>query len=302
MQALLWGLHELHSVAVGILFVLLSGVIYGFLQLFLPGKRPQFHLRLRLAVHRNRRTWWHRVFFIPSTGSKRYQATQLTLQGCGIKLDAGSYLAVKHGVMLCAGLLLALVGTIRLLMPETRMQEEYVMIMIGSAAVLAAGYLDHIWLGKLKQLRREKVMRDVDRLSRQLLYYSGLDVNLHNKLRRCLPLASAIREEWYLLIGEWYQGAEFALRNFRERVATEEAAGFAETIQALRQYDHDRYYELLKERISDYKEKIELLKESRKEAISYLLFVMSGIPILYTFRLFIYPWVSEGQRLFQSLS
>ncbi|MNG35727.1 hypothetical protein D3C84_1225380 [compost metagenome] len=58
---------------------------------------------------------------------------------------------------------------------------------------------------------------------------------------------------------------------------------------------------LLRQRIQDYKEKLEMAKESRKETTSYFLFVIAGIPILYTFQVFIYPWVREGQLLFQSL-
>lgn len=75
-----------------------------------------------------------------------------------------------------------------------------------------------------------------------------------------------------------------------------------ETLDALRLHESPEYYELLRVRIADYKEKIELAKESRKESTSYFLFVIAGIPILYTFQIFIYPWVREGQKLFQSLS
>lgn len=226
--------------------------------------------------------------------------TQALLAACGLRVEADLYLSARRlfiGASATIVLLISSGAGASMLQPTSR-----VAIWSAFALLLGAAMADKPILRKLQVARRYRVMREVDMLSRQLLYYSGLHVNLHSKLMRCLPFTRILRKEWYQLTSEWYQNADRALRNFRERVATEEGNSFAETLSALRQYDNDRYYELLKQRIADYKEKLSLHKESRKESLSYILFVISGIPILFTFRLFVYPWVAEGQKLFESLS
>ena len=100
------------------------------------------------------------------------------------------------------------------------------------------------------------------------------------------------------MLAEWYHDAGEAIARFKRRVGTAEAASFAETIEALRLREDDAFYALLRERIADYKAKIELGRESRKEAASYVLFVLAGVPILYMFQIFIYPWVQEGHNCF----
>ncbi|MNC52820.1 hypothetical protein D3C75_1021900 [compost metagenome] len=85
-------------------------------------------------------------------------------------------------------------------------------------------------------------------------------------------------------------------------MGTEEGHGFAETLNYLRLYDNEAYYHLLRRRVDDCKERLELLRDSRKESASYALFVIAALPIMYTFQIFIYPWVQEGQRLFQGLN
>jgi hypothetical protein len=104
------------------------------------------------------------------------------------------------------------------------------------------------------------------------------------------------------MLGEWYHDSEGALRRFKLRLGTEEGVSFAETIDSLRMHEDEQFYELLRERIHDYKEKLEFAKESHKESASYLLFILAGIPIMYTFSVFIYPWVREGQKLFDTLN
>ena len=98
--------------------------------------------------------------------------------------------------------------------------------------------------------------------------------------------------------------AEYGLRiqNFKQRLGTDDAISFVETINALRQDQNEEFYTLLRERIEEYKEKIEIARDSRKETTSYILFVLSAVPILYTFQVFIYPWVSEVQHLLSSLN
>lgn len=104
------------------------------------------------------------------------------------------------------------------------------------------------------------------------------------------------------LLNEWYEDAGEALNRFKHRIGTDEGYSFAETLDALRLHDSEPYYDLLRQRIRDYKEKMELHRESRKETTSYVLFVMAGVPILNTFRVFLYPWVAEGRRLFEMLN
>jgi hypothetical protein len=149
--------------------------------------------------------------------------------------------------------------------------------------------------------RRQKIISDIYIISRQLLYYTGSRMNLHTKLVRCIPYTHMIRNELYMLTNEWYHNASYAISRFKQRIGTEEGYNFAETLNSLRQHESEEYYELLRQRVQDYKEKLELTKEGRKESVSYILFTLAGIPILFTFRVFIYPWVAEGQKLFDSL-
>ncbi|MEB3102153.1 hypothetical protein [Ferviditalea candida] len=170
-----------------------------------------------------------------------------------------------------------------------------------AAALLLLLFFDSRLLSLLKQRRSRSIVNEVYLLSRQLLYFSGSSMNLHHKLVRCVPLTKAIRPQMNLLVNEWYQDAERAIERFAGRLATEEGRHFAETLRSLRLYDHEQYYEVLRQRTKDYKHKIELIKESRKEMNSYVLFVLAGIPILNTFRIFIYPWLAEGRKLFDML-
>lgn len=104
-----------------------------------------------------------------------------------------------------------------------------------------------------------------------------------------------------MLLQEWYEDPEEALYRFRIRVGTDEAYSFAETLSALRQGESESFYDLLRQRIADYKDSLELYKEGRRESYSYVLFVLAGIPIMNTFRVFIHPWVEEGRKLFDTL-
>lgn len=170
--------------------------------------------------------------------------------------------------------------------------------------LLTAGLLllDRWFLSTLGRQRKARIVEEIYIMSQQLLYYSGSRLNLYYQLERCLPFTHTIRGELQLLLNEWYQDAGLALSRFMERLATDEARSFVETLQTLRMYESDAYYRLLKERLLDYKEKMELQKEVRKESFSYLLFVIAGIPMLYCFQVFIYPWVQEGRKLFDALN
>src|SRR5690606_35672412 len=138
----------------------------------------------------------------------------------------------------------------------------------------------------LSRKRSQQIMKEIYLISNQLLYYNGSRLSLHHKLSQCLPFTRVIRSEVQLLLNEWYSGAEQAIRSFKQRLSTDEAYSFAETINSIRLFENDDYYLLLRQRIQDYKEKLELAKDSRKETTSYVLFVIAGIPILNTFRIF----------------
>lgn len=168
-----------------------------------------------------------------------------------------------------------------------------------SAVCLASS--DKLLFDLLAKHRNRYLVNEIYTLCKQLLYYSSSKSNLHHRLRKCTAHTQRIRKEWLLLIHEWYEDPEKALHRFADRLGTPEAYRLSQTLNAIRLFEHDSYYKLLHERVQDYKEKIELYKEGRKETTSYVLFVLAGIPILYTFRLFIHPWVSEGQRLFELL-
>jgi len=240
------------------------------------------------------------VLLMPGPDSGALKSREQLLSGCGIAIDAGTYLLLRRAALAAAAGLAALLyasdGLGRIVPPAPR-----VMALAALAAAALALLADKPVLEMMMNHRRQRIVRDIFAISRQLLYLSGSPANLHGKLLRCLPNADAIRDEWYLLTSEWYQSPEEAIERFKKRLGTEEAFVFAETLNALRLNEHEGYYELLRQRIDEYKENLDLLRESRRETVSYLLFIMAGIPILFTFRLFVYPWVAEGQKLFDSL-
>ena len=302
MREIAVGISWLHA-GVELLLIILLGFVLSIFIRALLGRRlvaSRKYLTYR-AKQKGLQSWLKKWMLVPNGSHPAYKSKQSLLRGCGFFIEAGLYMALQRLLILTASGVLALAIVLRWYMPQVLGQTESFVVLSLSIIAIVLGLGDQHLLGKLKRIRRYRIMRDVDVLSRQLLYYSGLNTNFHSKLMRCLPFANVLRNEWYQLTGEWYHNAEFALQRFQERVGTEEGISFAETINALRQYDHQRYYELLKQRIADYKEKLELYKVGRQESMSYLLFVMSGIPIIYTFRVFIYPWVAEGQKLFNSI-
>lgn len=230
-----------------------------------------------------------------------FKERERLLAGCGATWDAGWYVLLRRGyfalVPLSAGIVYfaAQAPMIRSAVPPAVLP-----------AALAASVLVLIWdmplLDMFRRLRAERMTSEIYIVSNQLLYLAGSSLHIHAKLMRCVPYTKTMRGELQQLLGEWYHDAEGALRRFKLRLGTEEGLSFAETIDSLRLHESEQYYELLRERIKDYKEKLELAKESRKESSSYVLFVLAGIPIMYTFQVFIYPWVREGQKLFESMN
>jgi len=221
------------------------------------------------------------------------------LDACGLAWDAAAYLFWKRVILLVCAAGWAAAAAAARGAGAVRDVHAFLLILFPAAAALLLA--DGLLLEKWRQARRYRIMRELDAVSRHLLYTGGHRVNLHARLMRCLPFTRVLRADWYRLTAEWYQGAEEALRRFHERVGTEEARAFAETLNALRQYEDDRYYDLLRERIADNKMKMELMRESRMETLGYFLLALAGVPVMYTFRLFIHPWVAEGRRLFQLL-
>ncbi|MFB9328781.1 hypothetical protein ACFFSY_22830 [Paenibacillus aurantiacus] len=230
-----------------------------------------------------------------------FKERERLLAGCGMMWDAGWYVLLRRIyfalVPLFGGCVyfIAQIPLIRATVPPAVLP-----------AALAASVLTLLWdvplLDMFRRLRAERMTGEIYIVSNQLLYLAGSSLHIHAKLMRCVPYTKTMRAELQQLLGEWYHDAEGAIRRFKLRLGTEEGLSFAETIDSLRLHESEQYYELLRERIKDYKEKLELAKESRKESSSYVLFVLAGIPIMYTFQVFIYPWVREGQKLFDAMN
>jgi hypothetical protein len=157
-------------------------------------------------------------------------------------------------------------------------------------------------LEEFRSRRREKIVKEIYLISNHLLYYTNSHINLHAKLSHCIPFTKTIRQAIEMMLNEWYQDQEIAINQFKNRLNTDEAFSFAETLNVIRLNESDNYYDLLRQRIQDFKERIELSKDSRKETLSYILFVIAGIPIMNTFRVFLYPWIAEGQKLFNGIN
>jgi hypothetical protein len=227
-----------------------------------------------------------------------FQEREKLLAGCGFTWDAAWYMLFRRLAMitiptLIFGWYVLSIAQIQLFPP--------LVIFIFSVTLALLLFTDRYWLQLYRRVRAERMTKEIYIVSNQLLYLEASTLHIHTKLMRCLPYTKVMRADLQLLLGEWYHDADEALRRFKQRIGTEEGLSFAETVASLRLHDSEHYYQLLRERIHDYKEKLDLAKESRKESSSYVLFALAGIPILYTFQIFIYPWVREGQQLFQSL-
>ncbi|WP_240941151.1 hypothetical protein [Paenibacillus sp. HB172176] len=227
------------------------------------------------------------------------QERALLLAGCGVTADPAWYLLARRFVVI---LLLVVAGGAALLSRSILLSPQ-MQIMTGMPILLMIALgLDRVWLRAFHKLRKLQITKEIYMISNQLLYLSESSLHIHAKLMRCVPFTRMMRGELEGLLADWYHDPAIALKVFKSRLGTDEGMSFVETIDALRQHESSHYYELLRVRISDYKEKLEIAKLSRKESTSYLLFVLAGVPILYTFQIFIYPWVREGQKLFQALS
>lgn len=293
------------SVALGLMMFMLFlcgyAVTYSFIRAISRKRR-----RIRLAELRNGLTSgippaWLLVLCAVRTGErdKRAEWRQL-LAGAGLRLEVLWYVILKRlGI---AALAAAALGIWRYRDRWGGMLQIHpILPVLGIGCLVLCLFCDRLFLESMKRHRTNKMMEEIFAVSRQLLYFAGSPLHLHGKLARCTPYTRLIRRDWQQLLNDWYYDADEAISRFRYRLGTEEAYGFAETLQSLRQYDNEAYYSLLRQRVEDFKEKLELLRDSRKESVSYVLFVLAGMPVMYTFQIFIHPWVQEGKRLFDSL-
>lgn len=271
------------------------------LRLF-PARRRRLNIGTfsSLIVEKSPPRWLLRIMMAYPGPSRLEERSQL-LAGAGFRLHPLWYGLLKR-LFICLHFAWGLsLWIFRGMLPWT-MDGAILLQAALLAASLSIIVCDRPLLKSIGRHRSHRIIEEVYSVSNQLLYFAGSRMNLHGKLARCLPYTRVIRAEWHMLLNEWYMDGERAIARFRQRLGTDEAYSFAETLNSLRQHDDEAFYGLLKQRIQDFKEKLELIRDSRKESVSYLLFVLAGLPILYTFRIFIYPWVEEGSRLFQTLN
>jgi hypothetical protein len=283
-----------------LLFAAVYVCVRHLLHALLPEGRPFPFARIRELLAKQRRYRVLRSMFLVPRHESGLEEIRHLIASCGWTIDAVSYTAVKRFIVsLCVLLIVVVYAGWHFGWVEDA-AVIWVVLVCGTVTVIAS--FDKSIMRTVREQRRAKIVHDVHVISSQLLYYRKSRLNVHGQLQRCVPLATYIRKELQLLVNEWYEGSGEAIRKFRDRLATDEAADFAETLYALHLYGGDRYYELLEERIRSYKEKLALIRDSRKEATSYVLFLLSGIPIMYTFLIFIYPWIAESRRLFDMLN
>ncbi|MGO4495487.1 hypothetical protein AB4114_06210 [Paenibacillus sp. 2RAB27] len=282
-----------------LLFILLMIMIYQGLR-YIPARKRRWRLlRVKSALREFQIPHW--LYKMLGMSTKAVEAKRQLLLGCGIWLNANLYEGARR--FLLAGTMLAgCMGYAAFDRPWITVHMQPAYVLVGAAVVSIFLIWDGKVLAQLKEKRSQRIVRDIYAISRQLLYYNDSKLNLHDKLSLCVGQTTSTRAHVQLLLNEWYQGAEEAISHFKKRLGTEEAHSFGETLNALRLNEHGGYYELLKQRIQDYKEKMELIRDSKKETVSYVLFVLAGLPILNTFRVFMYPWIAEGQRLFDAIN
>lgn len=276
------------AAAAGIFVVLRSAV----------DRRPRwraakFHWRRRRAPR-----WWL-ALCRADRESAALQERRVLLAGCGLRWPAAVYLAARRTAMAGA---LAVAGAAWTAIGRGWADEAagwpWAVAGLLAFAPLAA---DRSLLDAFRRYRADRIRGEIVAVSRGLLYYTGSRLHLHGKLLRCLSYVRLIRGDLQLLLNEWYQDPDASLRRFRERLGTEEARGFAEVLRTLRLHEGEDVYDMLRELVDEYKARTRIARESRREITSYGLFVLAGIPVLYMFHVFLYPWVREAQAMFGAL-
>lgn len=281
------------------LFLLFMTVIYQGLKLAPVRKKRWRTLYIKRTLEETKLPLWMFVCFGMNT--KIIEEKRQLLLGCGIWMNANLYEGMRR-MLMGTTILLGTMGYLALEHPLLTFHIQPVYVMVGAICILILLLFDKKVLAQLKVKRAYRIVQEIYVISHHLLYYNDSHLNLHAKLSLCGSQTRSIRSQFQLLLNEWYQGSEEAIVRFKTRLGTEEAHSFGETLNALRLNEHGSYYELLKQRIQDYKEKMELVRDSKKETVSYVLFVLAGLPILNTFRVFMYPWIAEGQRLFNAIN
>ncbi|KQX44637.1 hypothetical protein [Paenibacillus sp. Root444D2] len=292
-------LANLQMVSNLLLFLLFMTVFYHFFMQMPARKKRWRSLHVKKALQETKLPSW--LFICLGMSTKIVEEKRQLLLGCGIWMNANLYEGVRR-IGMGGALLLGSVAYLALQYPMLTLYIQPIYVMVGTACVLIFLFFDKKVLAQLKEKRAHRIVREIYVISHHLLYYNDSGLNLHAKLSLCVSQTRSIRSHFQLMLNEWYQGSEEAINHFKIRLGTDEAHSFGETLNALRLNEHGSYYELLKQRIQDYKEKMELVRDSRKETVSYLLFVLAGLPILNTFRVFMYPWIAEGQRLFNAIN
>lgn len=281
-----------------LLFIFFMIMIYHGLKM-LPQRKRRWRSHVKIALKEFQIPSWLNA--VLGMSKKVIEEKRQLLEGCGIGLDASLYEGTRR-LLLGISFVVGGLGYLAFEHPWLVLQFQPVYLLVGAAIVWIFLFWDGKVLSQLKEKRRQRIVKDIYTISRQLLYYNDSRLNLHDKLSLCVGQTASIRSHVQLLLNEWYQGADEAISHFKRRLGTEEAHSFGETLNALRLNEHGGYYELLRQRLQDYKEKMELIRDSKKETVSYALFVLAGLPILNTFRVFMYPWIAEGQRLFDALN
>ncbi|PYI51619.1 hypothetical protein [Paenibacillus flagellatus] len=296
-EHLFWLRAVTHAALFGALFTVFYHVFHSW-----PRRRRRWPtLALRQWVRgRNYPSFLLKAFGLSGRADGFLEAKERLLARGGLRIDPVAYELLRRVAMLGA-VAIAAIGYSAARGGWRLPLADPIGLLTGGAVAVVLLVFDRTLLEAFGKHRSQRIMKEIFVLSNQLLYYAGSKMSLHAKLTRCVPFSRTVRADLQLLLHEWYEDAEQAIRRFKRRLGTEEAYSFAETINSLRLNEHGSYYSLLRERIQDYKEKLELARDSRKETTSYVLFVIAGVPILNTFRIFVYPWVQEGQKLFDAL-
>ncbi len=256
-------------------------------------RAAKFHWRRRQAPR-----WWLALCRADRDGAA-LQERRVLLAGCGLRWPAAVYLAAKRtataGALAVAGIAGTAIGR-----GWVDGASGWPWVAAGLLAVVPM-VADRLLLNAFRRYRAERIRGEIVAVSRGLLYFTGSRLHLHGKLLRCLSYARLIRGDLQLLLNEWYQDPDASLRRFQERLGTEEASGFAEALRTLRLHEDEEVYNMLRGLVDEYKNRIHLARESRRETASYGLFVLAGIPVLYMFHVFLYPWVREAQMMFDTL-
>ncbi|MDG0810879.1 hypothetical protein [Cohnella rhizosphaerae] len=274
--------------AVGVAFVL-HAVTY---------RKPRWKITFANWRKHGPPQWWLRATGCV-TDSSALQERRLLLAGCGIRLEPAVYLASRRSLIficvtaVCAAAAGGTFGIVSEIMLWKALPA------VSAPAVVAA--FDKVLLDSFKRYRCDRIRKELIAVMNQLIYYMGSRLHLHGKLMRCMPYTRIIRGDFQLLLNEWYYDADKALLRFKERLGTSEGYSFSETMRSMRLHESDEVYRMLRDVLAEYKASIELAKAGRKETASYALFVLAGLPILYTFQIFLYPWVRESQKLFEVL-